>query len=85
MSFDFPFVKIVRSSVILLLPLFGRHALEINEVQGNRFNDQSSRSVGGANFVNILNIKNVNNTNYRGYTNVLKIDLKCPENVLKST
>ena len=34
-------------------------------MQGIRFNDQSSRSVGGANFVNILNIKNVNNKNYR--------------------
>ena len=34
-------------------------------MQGIRFNDQSSRSVGGANFVNIFNIKNVNNKNYR--------------------
>lgn len=30
-------------------------------MEGIRFNDQSSTSVGGANFVNILNIKNVNN------------------------
>ena len=34
-------------------------------MQGIRFNDQSPRSVGGANFVNIWNIKNVNNKNYR--------------------
>jgi hypothetical protein len=47
------------------MPISYYFASEINEVQGIRFNDQSSRSVGGANFVNILNIKNVNNKNYR--------------------
>ena len=37
---------------------------KLTKCKGIRFNDQSSRSVGGANFVNILNIKNVNNKNY---------------------